>query len=63
MSTNDKFVMNNTSLDYWQLVERSGSRVNTYNKINSSDIFNEFKYTGLNNFDFYATDFFKTGLK
>ncbi len=63
MSTNDKFVMNNTSLDYWQLIERKGQVVKSYNKLNSGEIFEEFKYTGLNNFDFYSTDFFKTGLK
>lgn len=62
MSSNDKFVMNNTSLDYWQVIYREGSVVKMFNKHNSEEIFKDFKFTGLNNFDFFTTDFFKTGL-
>jgi hypothetical protein len=63
MSTNDKFVMNNTSLDFWQVINREGSNVKMYNKSNSKVIFDDFRFTGLNNFDFFTTDFFKTGLQ
>jgi hypothetical protein len=63
MSTNDKFVMNNTKLDYWQVISRKGSQVTLFNKNNSEDKFKQFKFTGLNNFEFFTTDFFKTGLK
>lgn len=63
MTTNDKFVMNNTSLEYWQVIARTGGTVKLYNKFNSEKIFNDFKYTGLNNFDFFSTDFFTTGLQ
>ena len=62
MSTNDKFVMNGTDLDYWQVISRHGSSVNVFNKRNSPKIFEDFRFVGLNNFDFFATDFFKTGL-
>ncbi len=61
MSTNDKFVMNNTNLEYWQIISRNGGIVEMFNKHNSAEKFNEFKFTGLNNFDFFTTDFFKTG--
>ena len=57
MSTNDRFVMNNIPLKYWQLIQRSGGECQVYNYKNSKEIFDEFKYTGLNNFDFLATDF------
>jgi len=63
MSTNDKFVMNNTSLEYWQVISREGGSVQMLNKSNSEEIFKQFRFTGLNNFEFFTTDFFKTGLK
>lgn len=62
MSTNDKFVMNNTELEYWQIIHREGGLVKMHNITNSAEIFDEFRYTGLNNFDFFSTEFFKTGL-
>lgn len=63
MSTNDKFVMNNTNLDFWQVIHRQGSQVKMFNKSNSKSNFDDFRFTGLNNFDFFTTDFFKTGLQ
>jgi len=57
MSTNDRFVMNNVPLEYWQVIQRKGGECHIYNYHNSKDIFDEFAYTGLNNFDFLATDF------
>lgn len=63
MSTNDKFVMNNTKLEYWQIIHREGGLVRMHNISNSAEIFDQFRYTGLNNFDFFSTEFFKSGLK
>jgi hypothetical protein len=63
MSTNDKFIMNETKLEYWQIVSRNGSLVKLYNQKNNQEIFDQFKYTGLNNFDFFSTDFYKTGFE
>jgi len=57
MSTNDRYVMNKVPFKYWQLIDRTGGNCSVYNYHNSKDIFDEFKYTGLNNFDFLATDF------
>jgi len=57
MSTNDRFVMNNVPLKYWQVIERKGGECKVYNNHNSKEKFDEFKYAGLNNFDFLATDF------
>lgn len=61
MSTNDKFVMNNIALEYWQVLTRKGETVSAHNKTNSAKIFKEFEFTGLNNFDFFSTDFYKEG--
>jgi hypothetical protein len=58
MSTNDRFVMNEVDLKYWQIVHRSGSHVKLINYKNSPAVFDEFSYYGLNNFDFFATESF-----
>jgi energy-coupling factor transporter ATP-binding protein EcfA2 len=57
MSTNDRYVMNKVPFKYWQLIDRKRGECKVYNYQNSKEIFDEFKYTGLNNFDFLATDF------
>jgi energy-coupling factor transporter ATP-binding protein EcfA2 len=57
MSTNDRYVMNNVPLEYWQVIQRNGGECKVYNYQNSKEKFDEFKYMGLNNFDFLATDY------
>lgn len=57
MSTNDRFVMNKVPLEYWAVIHREGHRCRLYNYGNSKDVFDSFKFTGLNNFDFFASDF------
>ncbi|MDR1586147.1 MAG: ATP-binding protein [Treponema sp.] len=57
MSTNDRFVMNNVPLEYWQVIHRNGGECQVFNYKNSRKKFDEFKYMGLNNFDFLATDY------
>ncbi len=63
MSTNDRFVMNYVDLKYWQIIDRVGSTVKYYNMKNSLKTFEDFKFTGLNNFDFFASGFFKNGFE
>jgi predicted ATPase len=57
MSTNDRFVMNNVPLEEWSLLSRQGGNVTVHNYQNSRAAFDNFKFTGLNNFDFLAMDF------
>lgn len=61
MSTNDSFIMNSVAIENWAVLQRNGNKISLYNYENSREIFEEFKFTGLNNFDFYASEFFKTG--
>ncbi len=61
MATNDRHVMNHVPLEYWSVLQRDKNRVKIYNYINSQELFEEFKYTGLTNFDFFSTDFHLTG--
>ncbi|MEN8217919.1 MAG: AAA family ATPase [Pseudomonadota bacterium] len=63
MTTNDRFVMNKTSLAYWSVIKREGQKSLFYNYRNSQKIFDEFDYTGLNNFDFFATEFYLSGFE
>lgn len=60
MSSNDRFVMNSVPLHYWTVLDREGSVVHVYNENNSREKFESFKFTGLNNFDFLATDFIRS---
>jgi hypothetical protein len=57
MATNDRFVMNKVPLEEWSVFVREGNRVRVRNYENSKAVFDEFKFTGLSNFDFLATDF------
>jgi hypothetical protein len=57
MATNDRFVMNTVPLEEWSVLQRSGGDSRVYNYRNSRAKFDEFKFTGMNNFDFFATNF------
>jgi energy-coupling factor transporter ATP-binding protein EcfA2 len=63
MTTNDRFVMNHVPLKYWSVIQRKPGKSTMYNYKNSKEIFDQFEYTGLNNFDFFSTDFYKNGLQ
>ena len=57
MATNDRFVMNAVPLECWSVLNRTDSGVEVLNYANSKAKFDDFKFTGMNNFDFFATDF------
>jgi len=61
MSTNDSFIMNAVDIENWAVIVREGHKISLFNYENSKEIFEEFKFTGLNNFDFYASEFFRSG--
>jgi len=63
MGTNDRFVMNSVPLEEWSVLQRESGTVKVRNYENSKPIFDQFKFTGLNNFDFLATDFLNEGAK
>jgi len=63
MSTNDAFIMNAVDIEHWAVIMREGHKISLFNYANSKEIFEEFKFTGLNNFDFYASEFFKSGFR
>jgi hypothetical protein len=55
MTTNDRFVMNNTPIEYWNILNRKGHIVEVINSENSKSIFNDFYKSGLSNFDFFSS--------
>jgi energy-coupling factor transporter ATP-binding protein EcfA2 len=63
MTSNDRFVMNGVPLEHWGVMTRDKSTVRLVNERNSAQVFEDFKELGLNNFDFFSTDFFEDGLK
>lgn len=63
MTTNDRFVMNKIPLEYWSVIHRIPKKSLFYNYRNSKEIFEEYKYSGLSNFDFLTTEFYLSGFE
>jgi AAA15 family ATPase/GTPase len=61
MTTNDRFIMNGVPLEYWSVIERKPGLAKLHNIYNSPQVFEDFKFTGLNNFDFFSTQFYLEG--
>ena len=61
MSTNDRFVMNNVPLEYWAVMLRVSNKPKIYNHENAKSKFDDFKLTGLSNYDFFSSRFFEEG--
>ncbi len=58
LATNDKFVMNNVPLEYWSIIQRIGDKCKIFNYNNSKKLFDDFDFTGLNNFDFFSSNYY-----
>jgi len=58
MSTNDRFVMNSVPIQYWSVIQRFPGKSVIYNYRNSKEIFDDFEFTGLSNFDFFTSNYF-----
>ena len=58
MATNDRHIMNKTPLKYWQVIKRENDKIKFYSYKNNKEIFDEFEFTGLSNFDFFSTEFY-----
>ena len=53
MTSNDRFVMNRVPLNYWVVLQRTGHNVKAFTARNSPKEFEDFKFIGLSNFDFF----------
>ena len=61
VTTNDRYIMNKFPLKYWSVIERDHKQSLFFNYYNSKENFDEFEFTGLNNFDFFTTNFYAEG--
>lgn len=63
MSSNDRFVMNAVPIKYWCVIQREDGKCKIFNYRNSEKIFEDFKFTGLANFDFLKSEFYLKGFE
>lgn len=63
LSTNDRFVMNKIPLENITVAHNENGNISYYDYQNSKEIFDDFSLTGLNNFEFLSTEFFKKGFE
>jgi hypothetical protein len=57
LSTNERVVMNKIPLEYWSVLLQEEGRTRIFNQANARERFDNFKFTGLSNFDFFSMDF------
>jgi len=62
-TSNDVFLMDVVDIKYWNILMRKGKVITALNNKNSPKIFSDFRFTGLSNFDFFASDFLKQELQ
>jgi energy-coupling factor transporter ATP-binding protein EcfA2 len=62
MTSNDRFIMNAVPLECWTVLDRAKGRVRSFNVHNARARFEEFRYLGLSNFDFFASHSYKKSL-
>lgn len=61
ITSNDRFLINTVDIQYLNLLERNGHVVESYNYANSKEKFDEFRFTGLNTFDFFSGKMYQEG--
>lgn len=59
-TSNDSFLMEVVDLKYWNVLTREGKQVEGLNSISNPEVFENFKFTGLSNFDFFSSNFIKS---
>ena len=62
-SSNDSFMMDVVDISKWQILRRKNSKLAVLNKTNTPALFEEFRLTGLSNFDLFSSDFIDSFLK
>ncbi|RYC69092.1 AAA family ATPase [Spirosoma sordidisoli] len=62
-TSNDGFLMDAIPIEYWNVLRRTGTEITALNAENHLELFQNFAYTGLSNFDFFSSDYIDTHLK
>ena len=61
VTSNHRFMINAIDLKYLNILDRVGHKVKSYNYQNSKQLFEDFKFTGLNNFDLFTGKMYDNG--
>jgi AAA15 family ATPase/GTPase len=61
-TTNDNFLMNVVDIDYWNVLMREGKTVKAINIINHPSIFEDFRFEGTSNFNFFSSSYLPSRL-
>jgi predicted ATPase len=56
-TSNDSFLMEVVDLKYWNVLTREGKQVKGINSISNPQLVENFRFTGLSNFDFFSSNF------
>lgn len=59
VSSNDNFLMDEVSTDKWIILSRNGSTVESISQRTYPGLFEEFSFTGLNNFTLFSSNFIR----
>ncbi len=60
-TSNDSFLMDVVDIKYWNVLTREGNVVTALNNKNHPKLFEDFRFTGLSNFDFFSSDYINNG--
>jgi energy-coupling factor transporter ATP-binding protein EcfA2 len=61
-TSNDGFLMDAIPIEYWNVLRRVGTEITALNEKNNPELFENFAYTGLSNFDFFSSDYIDSRL-
>jgi AAA15 family ATPase/GTPase len=61
-TSNDSFLMDVIDIDYWNVLIREGKVVKAINKANRPQIFEDFRFEGTSNFNFFASSYLPSRL-
>lgn len=57
-TSNEEFMMNIVDIGRWNILVRNGQNVKSITSESHPEVFDEFKFSGLDNFDFFTSDVF-----
>lgn len=55
-ASNEEFMMNIVDIDCWNILVRHGQTVKSFTKDDAPELFEKFRFSGLDNFDFFTSD-------
>ena len=61
-TSNDSFLMEVVDIKYWNILIREGKKVTGINSKSHPEIIENFRFTGLSNFDFFSSNFLNSQL-